>query len=190
MITSPQSGRGEVVLHEKDGTRRVIATDASPEVPPAPSPDGRMVAYLARGITVAAMDGTGSRALTGLCCGSESLISPLAWSPDSSGVAFIHYGDVRVAAADGSGDRILVPEASAPAWSADGRLAVIDESITRPDGLLHLTLQLIGTGGERRSILDGGPAMLVMNPKWAPNGRLIAVAVNPAGLRPPLPPIP
>jgi Tol biopolymer transport system component len=190
VITTPESGWSEVVVHEKDGARRVIATDASAAVPPAPSPDGRMVAYLARAITVAAVDGSGSRAITGICCASESSTSPLAWSPDSGRVAYIHYGDVRVAAADGSGDRVLVPDSSAPAWSSDGRLAVIDGSTTRPDGLLHLTLQLIGAGGERRTILDGGPTMLVMAPKWAPNGRLIAAAVNPAGLRPPLPPIP
>ncbi len=179
VITSRESGSLSVVVHENDGTRRVIASDASTTVPPVVSPDGRMVAYLGNGITVAAIDGSGSRAITPLCCGSEGVGSPLAWSPDSLRVAYIDYGNVRVAAADGSGDRVLVPQATSPAWSSDGRLAVIDEMTTRADGLLHLTLLLIGAAGERRPVFDGGENMSVMSPRWSPNGRLIAVTINP-----------
>lgn len=179
VITDPQSGWSSVVVHEKDGTRRVMALDASTTVQPVVSPDGRMAAYLGDGIAVAAVDGSGSRSITPLCCGSESVISPLAWSPDSRRVAYIDYGNVRVAAADGSGDRVLVPQATSPAWSSDGRLAVIDESTIRADGLIHLTLQLIGAGGERRTVFDAGERLSVGTPQWSPNGRLIAVSVNP-----------
>ena len=182
LITDPQGGWSSVVIHEKDGTRRVIASDASTTVQPVVSPDGRMVAYLGDGITVAAIDGSGSRSITPLCCGSESVGSPLAWSPDSRRVAYIDYGNVRVAAADGSGDRVLVAQATSPAWSSDGRLVVIDESATRADGLLHLTLKLIGAGGERRPVFDAGQTLSVMAPQWSPNGRLIAFALNPGGI--------
>ena len=181
LITDPQGGWSSVVIHEKDGTRRVIASDASTTVQPVISPDGRMVAYLGNGITVAAVDGSGSRSITPVCCGSESVGSPLAWSPDSRRVAYIHNGNVRVAAADGSGDRVLVAKATSPAWSSDGRLVVIDESATRADGLLHLTLQLIGAGDERRPVLDAGPTLSVVAPQWSPDGRLIAVAVIAGG---------
>lgn len=179
VITDPQIGWSSVVVHEKDGTRRVIASDASTTVQPVVSPDGRMVAYLGDGITVAAVDGSGSRSITPRCCGSESVGSPLVWSPDSGRVAYIDYGNVRVAAADGSGDRVLVSQATSPALSSDGRLVVIDESVTRADGLLHLTLQLISAGGGRRTVFDVGEQLSVMAPQWSPNGRLIAVAVNP-----------
>lgn len=185
-----------VVIHEKNGTRRVIASVALALVPPEVSPDGRMVAYLSHGIAVAAVDGTGSRAITPPCCGSESVFSPLAWSPDSGQVAYIHYGNVRVAAADGSGDRVLVAKATSPAWSADGRLAVIDGMTTRANGLLHSTLLVIGAAGERRLIFDAGESFSVTLPRWSPNGRLIAVGVNPivpiGGIdpsRPALPPV-
>lgn len=186
VIVPPTRGFATIVAYDRAGARRVVATDASTFVQPEPSPDGRLVAYLGNGIHVAGLDGSGSRALTGICCGDESVGSPLAWSPNGRLLAYLNQGDVRVVAADGSGDRVLAAEASAPTWSPDGRqLAVVGGSTTRTDGFLFSTLQVMpAAGGARKTIVDGAPKLSVLAPQWSPSGRQLAFVMS-AGEPPP-----
>ena len=179
VITTPLSGFSSVVIYDDAGGRRVIAADANTIVQPAPSPDGRLVAYMSNRVLVAGIDGSGSRPLTEMCCGSESVGSPLRWSPDSRLVAFIDQGDVKVVGSDGSRERVLVPRATSPDWSPDGRrLAVADQQRTRADGLIHMTLGVVDAdGSNRRTVLDAGQKLSVHEPQWSPNGRQLAAVV-------------
>lgn len=183
VISTPPSSYSSVIVYDAGGGRKVLASDGYPFVQPAPSPDGRLVAYMGSPVMVAAVDGSGSRPLTPMCCGSESVGSPLAWSPDSRQLAFIDQGDIKVVGADGAAERVLAPKANAPAWSPDGRLlALIDERVVRQDGLLHLTLQVMGVNGsDRHTVFDAGQKLGVVSPRWSPTGRQLAVQVIEGG---------
>jgi Tol biopolymer transport system component len=177
-----------VVLYDLAGGRRVLATRAGTSVDPAPSPDGRLVAYATDRIMVAAMDGSGARPLTGQCCGSDIFPWPQRWSPDSSHLLFQHYGDVWVVGAGGGNDRILAEKAYSPAWSPDGRsVAITDGRSLRADGLIHGKVAVMPAGGgERRTVYDPGQKLGVGQPQWSPNGRQIAMIVTQFSL--PFPP--
>jgi Tol biopolymer transport system component len=173
-----------LVVYDGSGGGRVLASPVSSYLAPAPSPDGRLVAYMTNRMLVAGMDGSGSRELTPMCCGSESVGSPLAWTPDSRSLTYIDLGDIKVVGADGSGDRVLVPHATSPDWSPDGRrLAFADEQVFRADGWVERRLQTVAAdGSDRRTLFDAGTDMSVLRPQWSPTGRQIAVVV--AGYRP------
>lgn len=177
-----------VVLYDLAGGRRVLATGAQTSVDPAPSPDGRLVAYGTDRIMVAAVDGSGSRPLTGQCCASDIFPWPQRWSTDSGQLVFAHYGDVWVVGTDGGDERLLAEMAYEPAWSPDGRsIALIDGRAQRADGLIHTKLAILPAGGgERRTVYDPGQKLAVHKPQWSPNGRRIAVIVTQHSL--PLPP--
>ena len=128
---------GELVVYEGD-TARVLAGDNFGAVAPDWSPDGRMVAYMSTRVMVVGADGTGGRALTDVCCASENVGSPLAWSPDGRSLAVIDIGNVRTIAVDGS-PLATLSAASVPTWSPDGRrLAFIDQRATLVGGRLAM----------------------------------------------------
>lgn len=149
------------VVYERDGTSRVLATDAWGSVPPAWSPDGSRVAYLSNRIMMVAAAGSGARPLTEPCCGSEFAGSPLAWSPDGRRVAFIDGADVRAVAVDSGEVTTLVAKATTPAWSPDGlRLAFLDYSVTRADNLLNGEVGVADAdGGNRRIVMTLPPTL-------------------------------
>jgi len=169
-----------VVLYDLAGGRRMLATGVGTSVDPAPSPDGRLVAYATDRIMVAAMDGSGSRPLTTLCCAADIFPWPQRWSPDSGQLVYVHYGDVWVVGAGGGNERLLAEKGSSPAWSPDGRsIALIDARAQRADGLIHAKLALLPAGGgERRTVYDPGEKLALSGPQWSPNGRQIAVIVT------------
>ncbi len=178
VITERPAVASTMTIHDA-GIRRVLATGASSFVPPAPSPDGRLVAYMSNRMAVASIDGSGSRDLTGMCCGSESVGSPLQWSPDGRLLTFIDQGDIKIVGVDGTGERVLVPQATSPAWSPDGRrLAFSDQRVIRADGWAHQTLQTTAAdGSDRRTVFDPGADLGVHQPDWSLDGRKIAVIV-------------
>lgn len=169
-----------VVLYDLAGGRRVLAPEAGTSVDPAPSPDGRLVAYATDRIMVAAMDGSGSRPLTSLCCAADIFPWRQRWSPDSSQLLYQHYGDVWVVGAGGGNERLLAEKAYSPAWSPDGRsIALTDGREQLANGLLHSKLAIMPAGGgERRTVYDPGEKLGVGQPQWSPNGRQIAVIVT------------
>jgi Tol biopolymer transport system component len=168
-----------LAVYDDAGARRVLATGAASFVQPAPSPDGRLVAYMTNRMVVAGMDGSGSRDLTAMCCGSESVASPLAWSADSRLLSFIDQGDIKVVGVDGTGERVLVPKATSPAWSPDGqRLAFADQQVFRANGWVQQRLQTTAAdGSDRHTVFDAGPDLSIHRPEWSPDGRKIAVVV-------------
>jgi hypothetical protein len=87
-----------------------------------------------------------------------------AAAPGRNGeIAFVRDGAVWVAAPDGSAQRLLIPDADSPAWSADGRsLAFVrDDDIWIADA----------DGSEAHQLTTGGGAG---SPTWSPDGRRVA----------------
>ena len=132
VLTAPGSGLASILAYDLAGGRRVLATDASTFIQPAPSPDGRLVAYQADGLRVAAVDGSGSRPLTGPCCADLWVASPLRWSSDGRQLAYINRGTSRSSGRTAPVERVVAVGAVAPAWAPDGRqLGVIDQGTCR-----------------------------------------------------------
>lgn len=86
-----------------------------------------------------------------------------AAAPGRNGrIAFERDGAVWVAAPDGSGQRVLIADADAPAWSADGRRLAFDRGgqvwVADADG-----------AGQRQVTTGGGS-----DPTWSPDGTRLA----------------
>ena len=180
MMTRGGSGEAPVA-----GAARRVAFDAALELDPAPSPDGRMIAFAA--------DYGGPMRLYATQPGGGRLVSITdqfpgyhrtpRWSPDGSQLAFQSEGAIYVVPPLGGTPRLLVAPArnrwaAFPAWSPDGQEIAYVESeaiYARPVA-----------GGQSRRLLpaDRSPHSLA----WSPDGRWIAfVAGNGAfiyGARP------
>ena len=113
---------------------------------------------------------------------------PPQWSPDGTELAvavgpFLHKGDIVVAKADGSGQRVLATDQAAnPTWSPDGkRIAFhrfVDVSERWHDRPCTMRVWVINAdgSGERRfdPLVDG----CVLPPIWSPDGtRLLSLLI-------------
>lgn len=90
----------------QDGSLRALTSRRGPDLDPAPSPDGRWIAYLGyderyqgyqvKRVSVMSRDGSGTRVLTG---GLDRSVEDLAWAPDGSGlyVVYDERGDTELA---------------------------------------------------------------------------------------------
>ena len=114
-----------------DARGRVVRslTQAGAYADPSWSPDGKSIAYVSRdGRSRVVIVSTAGRVLGQLLAAPTGFISRPAWAPDSRRVAFAEEiamdssGSSRivVANADGTGRRVLVGQASDPAWSPNG----------------------------------------------------------------------
>lgn len=130
-------------------------------------------------VMVVGVDGTAGRAITGVCCASEYVGSPLAWSPDGRSLAVIDAGNVRTVAVDGSWLATL-PAASVPTWSPDGRrLAFIDHRAALVGGQLAMEVGVATADGSgRRIVLPLPPPLAAMAVSWNRAVDRLAVLVS------------
>ena len=142
---------------------------------PAPSPDGRRVAYLDMmedGIWVADL-ATGARQR--VSSGEELDMQP-AWSPDGTRLAFVSYrsggSDIYVVNADGTGLRNIMPDdfpaatyEMQPAWSPDGTRIVFASD--REGGRSLFTIRPDGSGLSR---ITTDATARDDQPSWSPDG--------------------
>lgn len=91
------------------------------------------------------------------------------WSPDGGQLLVEREDDIHIAEADGSGARLLLEGASAPAWSPDGtRVAFVD--------VTDVGVFIVGVADLDGNVLwDEVPGT---TPAWSPDGTKLAVEVN------------
>jgi Tol biopolymer transport system component len=170
---SDRRGDNDIYVMDEDGSDvELLTSNPGDDITPAWSPDGSMIAFAsgptpqAHDIYVMRADGGAPRRVAG----EDTDEWWPTWSPDGSRIAFVP--DRRVVG--GGGIEILrlrrftssaldveVDGPSFPAWSSDGRLALVDFVgdlwTVRPDGS---DLRRVTRTGERE-----------FQPAWSPDGR-------------------
>ncbi|MDQ3519518.1 MAG: hypothetical protein M3466_14110 [Gemmatimonadota bacterium] len=94
------------------------------------------------------------------------------WSPDGTRLAFSDpFGpDVSEVGVDGTGLRLLLAEASEPAWSSDGRQLAF---VSSDGGRQSIYIANID-GSNRRSVTAPDSISADEGPTWSPDGRWLA----------------
>jgi hypothetical protein len=129
---------------------------------PLYSPDGRRIVFDA-GDRLAVIDADGSD-LTLLPATTAGDGDPV-FAPDGERIAFTGVNDrgttdLYVRRLDGGPARVVVYDASAPAWSSRNRLAYVREG----------NVYTADPNGRRRRFVSSG-----VSPDWSPNGRRLAL---------------
>jgi Tol biopolymer transport system component len=138
---------------------------------PIPSPDGRLLLFVASPIDAAtvSVSRNDGRARRRLGAGDEAV-----WSPDGRSVAFVTYDGYKLAVvgADGHGARTLRGGlVQSPAWSPDGKQIAFVVRAAGPHGRQY-ELHVIDADGTNDRTL-GGPLALAGTPSWSPDGKLV-----------------
>jgi len=202
VYTSDWSGQSQIYVAGAQGgpVRGQLTFAPGGAHDPVPSPDGRHMLYrsersvqqqstsvVLESLWVIRADGSFPRQLWE--GGPGGRIDGVAWSPDSSRLAYLADGKVRVSRADGSGVRVVGSAASGcglPVWSRDSRRlsAVCRDGILSPDGrwnararrellpsgvwISHVTVE-DARGSSRPRLTRAGSS-----PAWSPDSRWLA----------------
>lgn len=153
--------------------------DAIIETSPAPSPDGKTLAFFTRttrGTKIQLLDLQTPRAWPRLfATGADQERDPV-WSPDGMTLAFTRSGDVWIQPVAGGAARRLVsatfPPVSSPAWSPDGsRIA----ATANQSGFAQVAVVNVATGAVTAITYA---ARENTSPSWSPDGRTIVFVTS------------
>jgi Tol biopolymer transport system component len=164
------------------GTTRVVAGASAPVL----SPDGRLLAYAARGeLRVQPVAGGAARTLTQLPTGS-----PVAFSPSGARIAFIAEGAIFQLPVVGKGPvkRVPLPTSwarstfAALAWSSANGLAFSRTYGNGKAGTLKNELDYVDANGAARVLYrEATPYSAQLDPVFSPDGSQIVVGARAGG---------
>jgi Tol biopolymer transport system component len=178
-----------VINADGSGLRR-LTRNAVPDWDPAWSPDGQKIAW-------SRSEGTGADVFVMNADGSnQQNLTPKPgnrgeprWSPDGRAILFtavqpvqppsgsVHYTDVYVMNADGSGQRNLThtPEAGefGPAWSPDGQHIAFTRRAGPPGEVRIIVMNADGSAKHAvtPTIAHTGDGWITVTAAWSPDGR-------------------
>ncbi len=160
---------------------------------PSVSPDGERVAVLAGGEQVDIwINEVSSGSRVQLTFDKAGEVRP-TWTSTGAGIGYgrwptlmespgIRRCDIRVAAADGSGEATPLLAGSAPSFSLDGRFVVyLGKSPGLGDEIWYAPLDEQGRAGEPKQVLD--PEGNDLKVGLSPNGKFLVYASLDSGLR-------
>jgi dipeptidyl aminopeptidase/acylaminoacyl peptidase len=118
----------DVFVADANGSHLRNLTRGSAEFSWSPdwSPDGAGIVFVASDPDIEQLitirpDGSARHSLSGTAADPNAQVSRPRWTPDGSLIGYVRSGDIHLVQPDGSGDRILVPNAYSLAWSPDGK---------------------------------------------------------------------
>ena len=197
----------EIGLVKPDGTEaRTIVSLAPGEfiADVALSPDGRRVAFGlftahtgdgpgGSDIVIASVDNDAERAVIVPRDRPGMLLAAPQWSPDGQALVFEAVGltatgqagvSAEWVAADGTGRRTVATSARYPSFAPDGKRVVYTRALPTGDALWEQPLD----GGAGREIVPDSAFLLIVYPRYSPDGTLIAFGA--VGDTPPVYPVP
>ena len=160
---------------------RTVTNFAGVQAQPSLSPDGRSVAFVSNrdghyNIYVGLISGGSLVQITN----DPNLKSRPAWSPDGNTIAFARLNesgiwDIWQVPALGGTPRRLILNAVDPAWSPDGHSLAYENVSTG-------TIWVSSTSGQNaRQLAPAEPGLQDTEPRFSPNGRMIAFAARSGG---------
>ena len=149
---------------------------------PAPSPDGRQVAFFDLADDELWVGNRGGARARNVSQFADEIDVMPSWSPDGARIAFTSFrsggSDIYVVNADGSGLRNLMPSESpavffddAPAWSPDGTRIAFSSDRSQFGRRAIWTMRADGT--ELVQLTGADPDRRDYEPSWSPDGRRI-----------------